>query len=333
MGETFVAIDLERDEKVCIKRLRPDFARELLVQEWRSLARIDSPFVVRYLDRYEADGVLHIVMEYVDGPTLAEFLKTPLNLDAWKSLAIGLAKGLRTLHEQNVIHCDLKPDNVLIDNHRAGLPWTPRIIDFGLAVLDSRDADGMLTAEGRPAGTPAFMAPEQIHAARLTPACDIYALGLILLEAITGRRAFPGRSFSIVGAKLKQRDPLRIVDPRFAVPPQMAELVELCTHPLPEKRPTAARLTDLLQAIDESEVVLRTAPPENTNGPMFQPRHAPIPHNEPINLGPSVDSVLSAPSEIQSAMAGTARRNFWKGVRVGFAVATVSAIAVLWAML
>jgi serine/threonine-protein kinase len=251
MGQAFVGTDITTNRTVCIKRLRPGVRGEHIVQEWRSLSRVDSRYVVRFLDRYEHNGSLHLVMEFIDGPTLADKLRPGLPPAEIVWLGLALMRGVQAFHQLDVIHCDLKPENILIQDEtlvREGEPgWTPKIIDFGLAVLDRHDADGRLTAEGRAAGTPAYMAPEQASGWVLSPACDVYAVGLILWEAFTGRRAFAGDTYSIMAAKAAQTAGLRFADGSAGVPPVVSELVERCTHPHPGHRPTAAVAIELLE--------------------------------------------------------------------------------------
>jgi serine/threonine protein kinase len=251
MGLTYLGTDLQTGQTVCIKQLRPDLGSALILQEWKSLSRVDSRFVVRFLDRYDLGGTVHIVMEYVDGSALAERLRTGLPSGECAWLGWCLMQALRAFHELDVIHCDLKPQNVLIQDLTLvsqGEPgWVPKVIDFGLAVLDQHDADGCATAWGRVAGTPAYMAPEQINGLMLSPACDVYAVGLILWEALCGRRAFTGDSFSIMEAKVAQKDGLRIESAVVGAPTGIIDLVERCTHPHPARRPTAAEAVKRLE--------------------------------------------------------------------------------------
>jgi serine/threonine-protein kinase len=265
MGQTFLGVDLQTRHTVCIKQLRPGLGNQLLVQEWQSLSRIDNPYVVRFLDRYDLGGTLHIVMEYVDGPRLADRLQQGLPVRECAWLGLCLMRGLHAFHQLDVIHCDLKPGNVLIQELTMvspGVPgWVPKIIDFGLAVLDQHDADGHHTAQGRVAGTPAYMAPEQVNGWILTPACDVYAVGVILWEALCGRRAFTGDSYSIMEAKSVQKEGLRPDNTAVAVPPGIADLVERCTHPHPAQRPTTtevmARLEEYMAESGVSETTIR----------------------------------------------------------------------------
>src|SRR5262249_13447216 len=117
MGQAFVGTDLQTGRTVCVKRLRPGVRGELIVQEWRSLSRVDSRYVVRFLDHYEHGGSLHLVMEYVDGPPLAERLRAGLSANEVAWLGLGLMRGIQAFHQLSVIHCDLKPQNVLTQDN------------------------------------------------------------------------------------------------------------------------------------------------------------------------------------------------------------------------
>lgn len=244
MGETFLAVDQRTGRQVCVKRMLCGHKPQLLAHEWKSLARAASPYVVRYLDQAEVDGLVFLVMEYIDGATLAERWTTGEGGAAdlvW--LGMCLFSGLADVHRHGVIHCDLKPQNILIEHrtfYDGGDPgWIPKIADFGLAVLDRRDVDGRATAEGRIAGTPAYMAPEQARGWMLSPACDVYAAGLILWECGSGRRAFDGDVHTIMLEKLARTEPFRLEPGRFTAPPALLEMIERCTHPTPASRPTA----------------------------------------------------------------------------------------------
>ena len=194
-------------------------------------------------------------MEYVDGPSLAKKMRSGLTGHECAWLALSLMRGAQAFHQLDIIHCDLKPQNVLIEKVDWETPsdpdWVPRIIDFGLAVLDRKDADGCETAVGRVAGTPAYMAPEQVNGWMLSPACDVYAIGLILWEAVSGRAAFSGDTYTIMAAKASQTAGLRpeagLETGQVRVPSGVADLVERCTHPHPAHRPTAAAAIEELE--------------------------------------------------------------------------------------
>lgn len=252
MGEAFVGKDRQSGQKVCIKRLRPGLGYHLLDQEWRSLARVESKYVVRYLDQFRQNESLHIVMEYIDGPTLSKRIWPGLTGPEIVWLGLTLMQGVSAFHEANIIHCDLKPENILICDETmisANEPsWIPKIIDFGLAVLDRRDADGVETGAGRVAGTPAYMAPEQVNGWMLSAACDVYAVGVILYEALSGRRAFEGDTYSILRSKLQLETGLQLDRLPPGLPLDIADLVERCTNPNPTERPTSLEASHLLSS-------------------------------------------------------------------------------------
>ncbi|HEY1066184.1 MAG TPA: serine/threonine-protein kinase [Pirellulales bacterium] len=251
MGETFVATQLSTGLIVCVKRLRLGVSDAVIEQEMQSLQRVVSPYVARYLDAYRQHGTLHLVTQYVAGPTLAQRLVGGLTAREIVRLGAMLMRGLEAIHAQRVIHCDLKPQNVVTDFETIigpqSIGWIARIIDFGLAVLDEYDSAGRHTGQGRLAGTPAYMSPEQILGATLSPACDVYAAGLILWESIAGRYAFSGNIREIMAAKAEQKTGLRI-DPLPGLPPAVLEAIERCTDPDPTRRPTASEAAPLFEA-------------------------------------------------------------------------------------
>lgn len=253
MGQTFSGTDLVTGNTVCVKRLLSGIRPAHLEHEWRALARVRTPYAVRYLDHFYDDGVPYLVMEYIDGCTLRERFDDPLSLVECVWLGVALASAAEAFHEVGVVHCDLKPTNVLIEQRPAlpGAPvlWVPRVIDFGIAILDQIDAHGDNTGLGNMAGTPQYMAPEQALAAMRTPACDVYAIGQIVWEALSGRLAFDGHGVQVMFAKREQVQGLRAECPRFVVPSELEELIERATHPVPEKRFNATVFRGLLEEL------------------------------------------------------------------------------------
>jgi serine/threonine protein kinase len=251
MGKVFRALDNENGQTVCIKKLLPGFGRELIVQEWKSLERLDSPFVVKFIDTYEIGYDVFLVMEFVQADTLAERLTQPLSPLECIWLGYTLMQGIKSIHDVNLIHCDLKPLNILIEDvtvySENKIGWVPKIIDFGLAILDDHDADGVFTAAMRLAGTPAYMAPEQAKGLVLSPACDIYSFGLILWEAIMNRRPFKGSAQEMVNERRQQKASLRIKPIPPGIPKALTTLIADCTCPDPILRPTADRVIRELQ--------------------------------------------------------------------------------------
>jgi tRNA A-37 threonylcarbamoyl transferase component Bud32 len=202
MGDVFEAEDLVLHRRVAVKVYRSaapeDRAR--FEAEVRLLAGLSHPGLVRVFDAGEHDGDAFVVLELVEGPTLRAAIADRGALPPGEVAAVGaaLADALACVHDNGIVHRDVTPSNVLLD--REG---RPRLADFGIArLLDT----SRITATATTIGTAAYMAPEQVQGASVTPAADIYAMGLVLLEALTATRAFQGSSHEVAVARLV-RDP------------------------------------------------------------------------------------------------------------------------------
>ena len=237
MGEVYRAEDLRLGQVVALK-----FLPETLSQDAAALARFHSevrtarqvshPNVCRVFDIGEAEGTLFLTMEYVDGEDLASVVRRigRLSPDKATEIARQICAGLAAAHERGVIHRDLKPANVMLDG--AG---KIRITDFGLASI----AASIQGAEVR-AGTPAYMAPEQLAGREVSTKSDIYSLGLILYEILTGKRAFEA---STLPELMKQREQGTISNPSTLVrdlDPLIERVILRCLENDPEKRPASA---------------------------------------------------------------------------------------------
>jgi serine/threonine-protein kinase len=237
MGEVYRAEDLKLGQLVAIK-----FLPEMLSQDPAALARFHSevriarqvshPNVCRVFDIGEADGVQFLSMEYVDGEDLASVVRRigRLSPDKATEVARQICAGLAAAHERGVVHRDLKPANVMLDG--AG---KIRITDFGLAGI----AASIQGADIR-AGTPAYMAPEQLAGKEVTTKSDIYSLGLILYEILTGKRAFEA---STLPELIKLREQGTITNPSTLVrdlDPLIERVILRCLETDPAKRPISA---------------------------------------------------------------------------------------------
>ncbi len=197
MGEVYEAADLELGGSLALKTLRPELSNdpEFLTRFRREvqLARqVTHPNICRVFDVGHEDGQTFLTMEFLDGETLAALLRRrgKLTLEEALPLIRQMAAGLTALHEKGIIHRDFKPGNVLVTQSSTGNPRAV-IGDFGLARALDQDATS-LSRTGHVLGTPDYMAPEQLLGETITPAADIYALGLIMYEMVTGKKAFPG---------------------------------------------------------------------------------------------------------------------------------------------
>jgi serine/threonine protein kinase len=237
MGEVYRAEDLTLSQVVAIK-----FLPEALSQDAAALARfhaevrtarqVSHPNVCRVFDIGDADGTLFLSMEYVDGEDLASVVRRigRLSPDKATEVARQICAGLAAAHERGVIHRDLKPANVMLDG--AG---KIRITDFGLASI----ASSIKGADAR-AGTPAYMAPEQLAGREVTSRSDIYSLGLILYEILTGKRAFEAATLPEL---MKQRESGAITNPSTLVrdlDPLIERVILRCLENDPDKRPVTA---------------------------------------------------------------------------------------------
>jgi serine/threonine protein kinase len=189
MGEVFLAWDDRLGRRVALKRLRQKvgLSASMLLHEARAAAQLNNTNIATVHDVVSADGRLHIVMEYLEGETLARRLQRgPLVRVDIAAIALQMAKALAYAHDHGVLHCDLKPGNVFI------LPdGAVKVLDFGLAryvhAPHSRPADIEAASPSfRGAGTPMYMAPEQMLGASLDARTDIYALGVVMREMLTG---------------------------------------------------------------------------------------------------------------------------------------------------
>ncbi|HEY2743126.1 MAG TPA: serine/threonine-protein kinase [Polyangia bacterium] len=194
MGEVFVAENISIGMRVAVKLLRPELLanpefRQRFQNEAQAVASIEHPNVARFFDLVVGDPTF-IVMEYVRGETLADLIKKgPIAVDRALEIAQRLCWGLDAAHAAGVVHRDLKPANVLLAPD-AEHGESPKLIDFGLAKLAAAAGDSQLTRTGQIIGTPAYMSPEQIKGEKIDGRADVYALGCVLFEMLTGRTPF-----------------------------------------------------------------------------------------------------------------------------------------------
>ncbi len=235
MGEVYRADDLKLGQSVALKFLPRglDHDPELLQRflgEVKVALRITHPNVCRVYDIGEVDGAHYLSMEYIDGEDLSSLLRRIGRLPEDKAIQIArqLCAGLSAAHDQGILHRDLKPANVMLDGR-----GDVRITDFGLAGL----AEGFSGLEIR-AGTPAFMAPEQLSGKEVTVKSDIYALGLVLYELFTGKRAFRGDSLDEI-SRLQQSGPASPTSHVNLLDPAVEQVILRCLEPDPADRPAS----------------------------------------------------------------------------------------------
>jgi tRNA A-37 threonylcarbamoyl transferase component Bud32 len=234
---------------VAVKLLRPELAEDdvqihALLEEGARLRAIDHPNVVRVLDAgLDADGC-YLVMERVRGEPLAARLRREGRLPEAEVRRLGaeLADGVAAAHTRGIIHRDLKPANVMLDGAR------PKIVDFGISkYLGARSA----VTTGRMIGTLAYMAPEQLTSGMIAPCTDIYALGVILFEALAGRHPFDNFADGRCPQLFDEPARVRAIVP--AVSPELDDILARCLAREPARRPASA---DELARLLRGELVL-----------------------------------------------------------------------------
>jgi len=229
-ADVFRADDLTTGGSVAVKVLRAATPTDLRRFESAAdtLRRLDHHAIVRMHDDGEHDGVPYLVLDLVDGDSLATKLhRGPMPEDEVRALAARLAGALAYAHSLGVVHRDVKPGNVLFDEHDDA-----HLTDFGIARLTDATA---ITSTGFVIGTAAYLAPEQVTGSGAVPASDVYALGLVILEALTGEREYPGSPSESAIARL-QRAP----EIPATVSPALARQLAAMTDAEPDKRPSAA---------------------------------------------------------------------------------------------
>ena len=234
MGEVYLAEDTLLHRSVAIKVIRPELADEAatgrLVREAQSAAALDHPHICAIHEIGEEGGRRFIVMQYVEGETLAERLtKGPLGLREVLDLAIPIADALAEAHRHGIVHRDIKPQNVMIGSRRQ-----VKVMDFGLAkpivAAGSPESEAhtrtALTAPGMVAGTVAYMSPEQARGERgLDARSDIFSFGIVLYEMLTGRQPFAtGNSAETLSAILS-RAPGPVASYQPDAPPELERIV------------------------------------------------------------------------------------------------------------
>ncbi|MCB9592483.1 MAG: protein kinase [Sandaracinaceae bacterium] len=246
MGTVYRVRDTALDEIVALKTLRRDWigspgALGRFRREVKLARRVTHPSVARTFDIGEHEGEPFLTMELIDGTSLAAELDGKRRISTSRVVAIAKAvtEGLAAAHDVGVVHRDLKPDNILL-----GRDGRVVITDFGIARVDTGDAHA--TAAGALVGTPAYMSPEQVQALAVDGRSDLYTLGLVLYEMLTGERPFEAGSLVALAAMRLIRPP---PDPREKVasaPPELAELTLGLLAREPEARPTARQILDAL---------------------------------------------------------------------------------------
>lgn len=224
MAEVFLAHDELLDRNVAIKMLRDQFLsdKELLEQfqrEAKSAARLVHPYIINIYDVVSEGSNQYIVMEYVDGVTLKEYMQEhKLSLNAVLEIGVRLADALQHAHSHRIIHCDIKPQNILLDKN-----MNPKIADFGIAKMVTNQT---MVYSKAVMGSVHYISPEQASGGKITACSDVYSLGIVLFEMLTGQVPYVGTTAVAVAMMHVEKPVPRLADYMENVPEGLQEIMD-----------------------------------------------------------------------------------------------------------
>jgi serine/threonine-protein kinase len=250
MATVYLADDVRHDRRVALKVLRPELAAvigaERFLAEIRTTANLQHPHILALFDSGQVDGTVFYVMPYVEGESLRQRIDREKQLPIEDALRVAREVGdaLQYAHGLGVIHRDIKPENILLQGGHA------LVADFGIALAAAKTGGTRMTETGMSLGTPRYMSPEQAMGERALDArADIYALGCVLYEMLTGDAPFTGSTAQAIVAKVLTEKPAPIIPRRERVPPQVEDAVLTALEKLPADRfATAAEFVAALRA-------------------------------------------------------------------------------------
>ena len=307
MGEVRAGKDLRLHRDVAVKMLRPEIAADPLARqrfeaEARLAARLVHPHVVAVFDCGEDAGIPFLVMERLGGPTLADTIRVgPMDPDAVRTLGTEVLSALAAAHTAGLIHRDIKPTNVL-----AAGPGNWKLGDFGIA-KSLEVTDPSLTSTGMIIGTPAYLAPERLAGGGATPGGDLYALGIVMYEALVGRTDHLVRP----AASGTARPPLDQVRP--GLPPDLVAVVTRAMDPDPAVRYGSA--ADMAAGLGGQAPIAATAPTVAFLSPFADA-------TEPLILPPTPEPVAGR------LIRSLHKRRLWLGALVAGIVVVLAGLAI-----
>lgn len=288
MAEVYRAHDKMLDRFVAVKILHPQFTSdEAFVKRFRreaqGAAKLSHPNIVSIYDVGDCDGKYYIVMEYVKGETLKDKIKRegPLPINTALQIAEEIASALENAHTNNLVHCDIKPHNILINE--AG---HVKVADFGIARATSSST---ITYTGSVVGSVHYFSPEQAKGHTISPKSDIYSLGIVMYEMVTGQVPFNGETAVSIAIKHLQEAPIPPHELREDLPPLVEAIILKCMDKNPDNRFSS---TELIKEIERAKV----KPFDNVNIPVNDPFATRVLTNEEMQELQNIEPV-SAPKQ------------------------------------
>src|ERR1700746_1839430 len=247
MGEVYRARDTRLDRTVAVKILPQELSsdpirKQRFEREAKTISSLNHPHICTLHDVGTQDGISYLVMECVEGETLAKRLeKGPLPLEQVLKYGMQIADALDKAHRSGVVHRDLKPGNVMLT------PTGAKLLDFGLAkpaapltsvatLTAAVTQSSPMTEQGAIVGTFQYMSPEQVEGKDLDGRSDIFSLGAVLYEMLTGQRAFQGKSQLSVASAILEKEPEPISAVKPLTPPALDHAIKKCLAKTPEDR-------------------------------------------------------------------------------------------------
>jgi eukaryotic-like serine/threonine-protein kinase len=309
MGVVYKAVDTVLNRTVAVKVMseaiaRQEELRQRFLREAQAAASLQHPNVVSVYDLGEVDGHLFIAMEFVQGVDLEQIIAVgePLNLQAKLDIAIDVLTGLSFAHKRGIVHRDIKPANI-----RVGEDGRAKIMDFGVAHL----ASSSLTSTGTSLGTPGYMAPEQITGGTSSAATDIFAVGGVLYELLTGVKAFEGTTLQNLFFRIITERPRPIRELNPGLPAALERIIDKAMAKEPSNRyASAIAMADELSAV---------------RGKLSGP-----PYPSTVSLRTTVETAIQMSRETAEREI-VERRNNTRRLAVGGAIVAILVAAIAWA--
>jgi serine/threonine protein kinase len=271
MADVYKAKDLLLDRLVAVKILHAQFKTdqefiERFNREAQAAAKLMHPNIVNIYDVGVSDGDHYIVMEYVPGCTLKELIKKKGNLPVQDAVRIAreIAQALAHAHEHNLVHCDIKPHNILMASS-----GTAKVADFGIARAVT---ESTMTYSDSVVGSVHYFSPEQAKGALITPKSDVYSLGVVLYEMLTGQLPFTGDTPVSIAMKHLSEEPAPIHELNPAVPPMVEAVVQRAMSKDPAQRPTAEEMVKQLLQAESMATIQRRPQAEDPDATQMMPR-------------------------------------------------------------